>query len=67
MKISNARDREDNLNITNTMFRWDMKYGFPIKGLTIMPRLRVWYGINNYDKETLIKLRPALILLCKFK
>ena len=67
MKISNAKDREDKLDITHTMFRWDIKYGFPIKGLTIMPRLRVWYGFNNHDDETLIKLRPALILICKFK
>ncbi|MFC1476446.1 hypothetical protein ACFL5S_00620 [Fibrobacterota bacterium] len=67
IKISNARDREDSLNRTYTMFRWDIRYGFPIKGITIMPRLRVWYGFNNLDEETLIKLRPALILICKFK
>ena len=66
LKISNAKDREDNLNITYTMFRWDIKYGFPVKSLTIMPRLRIWYGFNNHSEETITKLRPALILIGKF-
>lgn len=66
LKISTSKDREANPEIVYTMLRWDIKYAIPIKGLTIMPRLRLWYGFNDNNKESITKLRPALALIGKF-
>ncbi len=66
-KISNSKDREAATEVQNTMFRWDLKYEFPIKGFVIKPRLRIWYGINDADDAVYCKIRPSLILIGRFK
>ncbi len=67
-KISNAKDREIDDEFMHTMMRWDVKYAFPVKGLTIMPRMRVWYSFNNSttDKTEFVELRPELFLMSEF-
>ncbi len=67
-KLSSAKDREDPLEVSENMLRWDIKYGFPLNKLTIMPRLRIWYSYNSdtNDESATTKLRPELILRAKF-
>ncbi len=67
-KVSTSKDRETDPLVVHNMLRWDLKYGFPIKGLTIMPRIRVWYSFNHSDtdKSETTEIRPELILMSKF-
>ncbi len=67
-KISNSKDREADPDFIHTMLRWDVKYEFPIKGLTLMPRLRSQYSFNssNTDKTKVMELRPELFFMSEF-
>jgi hypothetical protein len=50
----------------NRMVFGDIKYGMPVKTLTIMPRFRAWYTTNSKDENSRITLRPELILKAGF-
>jgi hypothetical protein len=53
-------DRHDQL------FFMDLKYGMPIKNLTVLPRLRLWHRFNDVTGNTLTTIRPEFILKAAF-
>jgi hypothetical protein len=61
-----ARDRELAPALNNNVFFWDIRYGIPIKSLTIMPRMRIWYQKQEKNDATKTMLRPELILKASF-
>lgn len=61
-----SRDREDSPVINNDLLFWDIKYAMPIKKLTIMPRVRIWYFPETEKKPTEARLRPELIFMASF-
>ncbi len=70
IKYGAKKDREDEpVVVTRSLFYWDARYAFPIKGgLKIMPRVRAWHFFNNdtdndYKK---VHLRPALYFMASF-
>jgi hypothetical protein len=61
-----ARDREADPSLKNNTLFWDIKYGMPIKKLTIMPRCRIWYDTREDYDDAVTMLRPELILMANF-
>ena len=45
----------------------DFKFGYSIKGLTIMPRMRLWYNYNDTNEVTKLQVRPELQFKAAFK
>lgn len=68
IKYGQNKDREDDPVVVKSLFYWDLRYVFPIKGLKIMPRVRAWHTFNNdADNEyTKVHLRPALYFMAGF-
>lgn len=61
-----SRDREINPTLNNNLLYWDIKYAFPVKSLTIMPRLRIWHFTNDVTEKKTTKIRPELIFKAAF-
>lgn len=61
-----SRDREAAPALNNDVFFWDIKYAMPVKSLTIMPRMRIWYLKTEDSDATQTRLRPELILKASF-
>ena len=64
--FSQARDRKAASPKNNNLLHWDVKYGIPIKNLTIMPRMRVWHYTTEDADRTQTELRPEIFLMTKF-
>ncbi len=65
-RYGRSRDREAALDLNSNVFFWEVKYGIPVKSLTIMPRLRIWYLVLDDIEATETRLRPELILKASF-
>ncbi len=61
-----SRDREQSPALNNDLLFWDVKYAMPVKSLTIMPRMRIWYYKTEDSESTETRLRPELILKASF-
>jgi hypothetical protein len=53
-------------NRHDQLFYMDVKYGMPVKNLTIMPRFRLWHRFNDVTGNTLTTIRPEFILSAGF-
>jgi hypothetical protein len=72
-KYSLAQDKLNkyvlNDTVTNRhdqLFFMDLNYGMPIRNLIIMPRFRLWQRFNDVTGNTLMTIRPELILKASF-
>lgn len=65
-RYGRSRDRETSPALNNDVLFWEVKYAMPIKSLTFMPRMRIWYLKEEDSEATETRLRPELILKASF-
>jgi hypothetical protein len=53
-------------NRHDQLFYMDVKYGMPVKNMTVMPRFRLWHRFNDVTGNTLTTIRPEFILSAGF-
>lgn len=64
--FATTKDREVKDAIVQKLIHLDFKYGIPVKGITIMPRFRIWAFPNSKTEAKETWLRPELIFSGKF-
>lgn len=65
-RYGRSRDRNVTDIVNSNLFHWDLKYAIPVKKLTIMPRFRAWYYFKSSEENSVVHIRPAIILKAAF-